>query len=1543
MPDWKVNEPNIDLRIHDEPLAYQSSVGRVSFQIDYWQRDDRTPSANVFTLGQGWECSWQGYVATDGNPADPVMLYAAGGGEMEFDDLTGSTPSYYQNQRMQSLTDTNGNLTGYELFHPSGAVDYYNFLATDTNGVVSQAYLSQKVDAQGHATTFIYSPFNPATGVVQLNYVVDPDGKTNTLSYTNTGTFNYLISQVQDPFGHTVHFAYDASGNLTNVTDVAGLSSSFSYGSFSGSDNWIHVWDGYEWYVETVYNPTNYWLNQLTTPYGVTSFTFTDDSLANYDVANRSVIITEPNGSHQMFVHRGYTSFIGDIANPTGIPSSTPDGSGLDDGWLMVYRNSFYWGRQQFANLSAGFQATGATNWDLTQLTTTDYVKARWQKWAHASDGGQSDALTMEQDPSPDGTAPGEMTWFTYPNPDYGAPYYQGSSSMPSLTIKVLPDGSQWYEQYQTDQWGNRTNIISTWTQPDGSVGTRTNSYVYAANGQDLLLIIGADGVTDAAYGYDVNHKIIAMTNAFGEVTRYTYSTNEQLTSTTLPSGLASTNIYGADGFVAQQIAIGFSTNSFTYTNGLVYTHTDVRGLTVTNTWDALQRLTKVSYSDGTSESYIFNKLDLAKKVDRMGFTIGYGYNQIRQKIFETNALGRVTGYAYCDCGGLDSITDPLGNVTHFSHDNQGNTIQTIYPDGYSITNQYNLLRQRTQQADSSGAVFNYSFNNQGLMIAVSNAVGQVAAYSLDIDDRIASQTDANSVTVSLAHDNLNRLSSRTYPNGSTESYGFTLNVSAPTSYTNQIGNVTLYSFDALDRKISEVYPNVTTNLFAYNGAGDLLSLTDGNNHTTRWNYDSFGRVTNKVDALNRTVFIYAFDADNRLTNRWTPEKGNTFYIFDSAGNTTQIRYPQQTNSYSFDALNRLTNVVDAVGTTTRSYTPAGFLASEGGLWSGDTVNLGYTNRLRTSLSIGASWSQSYAYDLEWRLTSLSSPAGVFNYSYNYQPASSLVTEIGLPNGAYITNFYDPMARLQETDLKNYWGHTLDGYGYQFDLANQRTNITRNLGLTASTVNAGYDNIGELTSWNASETNGTPRLNERLAWAYDAAGNLRLRTNSVLVQNFTVDAANELTGVSRTGALTLNGATPAPATNVTVNGLAAQVYGDFTFARTNLSLLNGNNSFTNVAQNVYGAVTTNIFTANLPQNVSLNFDANGNLTNDGAKNLSYNTDNQLINVTVASKFKKDFVYDGLSRLRVKTEYTWNGSGWTKANETRFIWDADVIIQLRDSNNVPILTLTRGTDLNKTLQGAGGIGGLLAMTTSNGTSFFYHSDGSGNVTALMDASQNVVQRRMYDAFGRTIRLTGGSINPFWFSSQLHDEDTDYYFYKYRIYAPSLQRWLNQDPIGERGGINLYEFVQNSPENRVDPFGDDIGGGGTGSQNDPPNGVSWPTCGSINGQPVLCPPKKPTPPQRPPSPPKPSCPPISPKKDDCWKDPPSELKGSPAGWHGGCILAKTSCDTCCANKASDPNVSNADLQACLDNCEAKWGACEQGKPSPTPPNTNPYGPY
>ena len=62
------------------------------------------------------------------------------------------------------------------------------------------------------------------------------------------------------------------------------------------------------------------------------------------------------------------------------------------------------------------------------------------------------------------------------------------------------------------------------------------------------------------------------------------------------------------------------------------------------------------------------------------------------------------------------------------------------------------------------------------------------------------------------------------------------------------------------------------------------------------------------------------------------------------------------------------------------------------------------------------------------------------------------------------------------------------------------------------------------------------------------------------------------------------------------------------------------------------------------------------------------------------------------------------------------------------------------------------------------------------------------------------------NVFRFSSKEVHPNSGLYYYGFRFYDPTLQRWLNRDPIFESGGINLYGFVGNNPMMFVDPYGE-----------------------------------------------------------------------------------------------------------------------------------------
>ena len=165
--------------------------------------------------------------------------------------------------------------------------------------------------------------------------------------------------------------------------------------------------------------------------------------------------------------------------------------------------------------------------------------------------------------------------------------------------------------------------------------------------------------------------------------------------------------------------------------------------------------------------------------------------------------------------------------------------------------------------------------------------------------------------------------------------------------------------------------------------------------------------------------------------------------------------------------------------------------------------------------------------------------------------------------------------------------------------------------------------------------------------------------------------------------------------------------------------------------------------------------------------------------------------------------------WTSPAVRKYVYDGWNLIAELDGNSNLIQSYLWGMDLSGTVQGAGGVGGLVAVKPANGIASFAVMDGNGNVAGLVIGSMgpSVNGAYEYGPFGEPIRVTGtmGKANPFRWSTKFTDDETDLVYYGARYYNPSTGRWLNRDPIEERGGRNLYGFVKNNPINSIDPFG------------------------------------------------------------------------------------------------------------------------------------------
>jgi RHS repeat-associated protein len=1444
MPGWVVSEPNVNLLLNDTPLWYRPTRGRdVRFQLSYknTQGSNGVVDASqylIFGVGTNWNTPWRSYLVsyapdeTFGN-ADHLLFLGEGGVSHVMLDAVDYETS--------TILSTGDDTDTYYLTFNDGARYTYGpriVLAGDTANTLW--LLSRMEDPNHNALNFQYLVTN---NTVRLSKVVDVDNRETTFTYTNSGYYSNLITSVAGPYGLSVQLAYDGQGRLTNITDVIQMSSALQY---DGSNN----------------------LSRLITPYGTSSFDYYSGSgwrgLRVTELGSRKQFYLQGDGPTNLFSNgasEGYS--LSNYLYSAGFPSTC-------EVLNLNQHNSYYWGPRQYDNLSSTVRShLDSTNFAIADLTTNDFNKGRTRHWLVKSGAVKwpGSALALERQPSPqtDGAVQGTMIWYDHEGKIGGDLSLEGYSRFPRITARRVSD-ADWEVRYAERFWNDRVKLATENYGPPGAVAWRSTTYQFAANHIDLTKVIES-GVTTVTNEYNGTHQITTSYNALDEVTTFTYDDFQRLSTVTKPNGLVTAYTYDTTNgsltaVVEQSAGQNFRTNSYTYTNGLVLTHTDPRGLIVTNAYDALGRLIRRSYFDGFVTN-VYDKLDLVRVQDRMGFASRFEYDGFRQLIRSIDANSNTNAYQYCDCGSLNSMTDPLGNTNSFTYDNAGRRTRVTHPGSSFLDSTYDIANRLISTTDNVGVAITNGYTIHGLLFTASNAVGRVFYKEFDEHDRVRTSVDQNGVAHGFSYDDLGRLivrTNRAVPDfGAFEfrawedRYNYTNNVPGPVEVFREfvfanmnesgtlffpefypIGERVVYSYDLFDRKTNEVHCDINgvallTNGFAYSPASDLTALVDGKRQTTTWKYDRYGRVTNKLDATSAQLFRYIYDADGRLTNRWSPGQGGsgitTAYAYDSAGNLTFVGYPASSNIVlQYDGLNRVTNMLDGVGTTRYTYTAFGALQSEDGPWDNDTVSYSYTaNRLRAGIGLqqanASAWTLSYGYDLARRLTNVTSAAGAFAYQYQggllsgVASAAALVKQLTLPNGAAITNDFDPQARLLGTWLRDSGGSQLNLHAYTYDDLDRRTRQTR---VDSSSVDYGYDALGQLQSAMGKESGGsTNRWHEQLGYAYDVAGNLNYRTNNVMVQTFSVNSLNQLTTVSASGTLTVAGTTISSATNVTVaaNGgsaVAAIRYADATFARTNVTLVNGTNTFTAMGQDSLGRSDSNTVVAYLPTSVTLAYDSNGNLRTNGTRLYDYDDENQLISTWVIGASSNSFAYDGKLRLRISRDYEWRNGGWVLTNEVRRVYDHNLVIQERNEFNIPVKTYTRGKDMSGKRAGAGGVGGLLAMTqqaASGWQHLYYHADGNGNVAALLGATQNVVARYLYDPFGNTLSAIGpmADVNLYRFSSKEWLPASGLVYYLYRIYDPNVQRWLNRDPIEERGGRNLYRFAINRPSDVVDKFG------------------------------------------------------------------------------------------------------------------------------------------
>ena len=239
---------------------------------------------------------------------------------------------------------------------------------------------------------------------------------------------------------------------------------------------------------------------------------------------------------------------------------------------------------------------------------------------------------------------------------------------------------------------------------------------------------------------------------------------------------------------------------------------------------------------------------------------------------------------------------------------------------------------------------------------------------------------------------------------------------------------------------------------------------------------------------------------------------------------------------------------------------------------------------------------------------------------------------------------------------------------------------------------------------------------------------------------------------------------------------------------------------TNTSDVVYSSTGT-VFIARTPE--TFTYDADGNMTSDGRFHYTWNGENRLVCASNA-EVVVTYAYDHRGRMVTKT--LCSSAPLRLIKSTTYLWDDWNIIReiVRKGDSVAITDNIWGLDIDGTLQGTGGVGGLLAVQRSdcaitNSAFCILHSalylptyDANGNVSEYVSTNGEIVAHYDYSPFGEPLVASGQLASTFThqFSTKPYCAVTGFNEYVYRKYRPEIGRWMNRDPIEERGGFNLF---------------------------------------------------------------------------------------------------------------------------------------------------------
>ncbi len=1120
---------------------------------------------------------------------DTSLQYLTGlslsGGQSEsltppFVPLTGGTaqPGFTPG----TARDAKGQVTSvtyYPLGAPRAVATSDGAVTTYTRNLAAQPV--DVVDPLNDVTTYAYDAFGDVTAVY------NPDG--GVLTYQYDPTF-HLPTVEEDADAHVTSLAYDGSADLTAVTDALGRVT--TYGYYSGG---------------------------------------------NQGGLLRSA--TDPNGNVTSFAYDGGRHLTGEV-DAYGTPLAATMSAAYDGiGNLLLETTG------QSTTLSYAHPSTTSYGYDPMRRVT-----------AETAAYGQPEATTATAQYDTAGDVLSETAGQSATVPQVSTTSYAYDTA--GRLVEEVDAFSTSFASTTTVVYDAAGNVLSETTgQSTTAAYAQASTTSYAYDAMDRLTqevdAAGTPQATTTSFLWDKRGDLVSETTgqsttaAYAHVaTRaYGYDAMQRLTSEVEGAGTAlastATLVYDKAGNLLSEMT-GYSATAS-------YNHAS----TTTYAYDPLNRVTEEIrgyLSASPAETlWAYDKAgNLQSTVDPDNHTTTYAYDALNRVIQEvdaaTTSVATTTTMAYDAAGDLLSVT--TGQSTTLAH---------LSTTSYA----YDALGRMTQEVDGYGSGFpstlGTAYDAAGDVLSTTDGNGNVTRYGYDplyrVTEEIGGYGSPVATTATLAYDAAGDLLSETTGQSTTSSY-------AHPSTSN-------YAYDPLGRMTQQVdgagTPAATTATLAYDAAGNLLSVTSGqsataaygNASTTSYGYDVLDRVTQQVDAYGTPVAsttTMAYDAAGNLVSEMTGQSTTSSYAHPS------------TTSYAYDALNRLTQETDASGTAQAATTnwvfdPAGNLISE---TTGQSTSTAYAHPSTTS----------YAYDALYRVTTVIDAYGTSaatTATMLYDAAGNLISETtgqsttaSYAHASTTSYAYDAQERLiQEVDA---FGTSIARTTTMlYDAASNLLSETTGQSTTASyanpsTTSFGYDALNRATQ--EIDAYGTA-IQRATSTAYDAAGNVVQAYDALgYATTYSYDALDRL----------VNAQTPAGGTETTVYDAAGNVlaqvdelghatsYGYDALDRQ-VTMTNGDGFTTTFA---YDAAGNEISLTDADKNTTtMAYDALGRQTTatdplGHTATYVYDAAGDVVSVTDRDSRLDTYAYDALGR---QTGVTWKSSGGTVSDVQTFTYDA----------------------------------------------------------------------------------------------------------------------------------------------------------------------------------------------------------------------------------------------------------------------------------------------